>query len=208
MTPHELQFDKATYEAAGSGVPCAACGQPLAGEYWEWQRQMLCSACATRADDAVKRAVAGASFGKALALGSVAALGCGIAYALFVTLTKFQLALATIGIAYVVARVVRHASGGLSGPQFQALAVGLTYVASSMGYFPYVEDLPMPDGVAGQLGAIAHLVGSMLVAPIVEIPRAPLGAFIVLFGLWEAWKLSRGVAPRLLGPFRLAPPGS
>jgi len=62
-----------------------------------------------------------------------------------------------------------------------------------------------PVGVGQLLLAIAMLVGIMLAAPFLEITEAPIGVLIVLFGLWEAWKLSKGVNVVIEGPFRVAP---
>jgi hypothetical protein len=42
-----------------------------------------------------------------------------------------------------------------------------------------------------------------LAAPFLEITDSPLGLLIVLFGLWEAWKLSRGVTLNIEGPLRV-----
>jgi hypothetical protein len=74
--------------------------------------------------------------GMAILTGGATALGCGIAYAIFVAATGWQGAIATIGIAFVIARVVRKASGGLGGIRFQVLAVALTYLSATMGYIP------------------------------------------------------------------------
>jgi hypothetical protein len=59
-----------------------------------------------------------------------------VGYAIVVAVSQFQLAPVTIGIAFVIAKVVRKASGGIGGLRFQILAVALTYLASSMGYLP------------------------------------------------------------------------
>ena len=38
-----------------------------------------------------------------------------------------------------------------------------------------------------------------------NVTEAPIGVLIVGFGLWEAWKLSRGIPIRIEGPYRVAP---
>jgi hypothetical protein len=76
--------------------------------------------------------------GKAVLSGGLMALACGVGYAVFVAVTKYQLALLTIGIGILVANAVRKASRGVGGTRFQVLAVVLTYLASAMGYFPAV----------------------------------------------------------------------
>jgi hypothetical protein len=146
------------------------------------------------------KANTGAAFGKAVLLGGLTAIGCGIGYAVFVSVTRMQLALITIGIAYVVASVVRKASGGFSGPRFQVLAVVLTYLASTMGYAPGLLTALREDGAPH---AVSLLI-TMLAAPFLELTSAPIGVLIVGFGLWEAWRRSRGVPAALEGPFRVA----
>jgi hypothetical protein len=79
------------------------------------------------------------------------ALACGTAYAVFVAVSRLQLALVTIGVAFVIARVVRNASGGVGGRRFQVLAVALTYLASTMGYVP-----PLLRGIFEHSADSAH----------------------------------------------------
>jgi ribose/xylose/arabinose/galactoside ABC-type transport system permease subunit len=135
----ELSFERAEYEGRPQAAACCqACASPLSGEYYKWQAQLLCARCKDSVADTLLRAQSPRMLGKAVLLGGAVALGCGIAYAVFVALTGYQLALVTIGIAYVVAKVVRRASSGLSGRKFQILAVAFTYGASSLGYFPAV----------------------------------------------------------------------
>jgi hypothetical protein len=172
-------------------------------------------------------------------MGGGVALACGVAYAIFVAATQYQLALVTIGIAFVIAKAIRKASGGLGGLRFQILAVVLTYLASAMGYAPAVwkavtsapshqsanassetsgakadgskestkdvGEKPKPSG-AGLAIAIVLLFALTLAAPIFSATEAPIGLLIVIFGLWEAWKLSRAIPLKLEGPFAVAPP--
>ena len=48
-TGPELSFDRATYASpAAAGVaatPCSGCKKPLGGEYWKWQRLIVCGDC-------------------------------------------------------------------------------------------------------------------------------------------------------------------
>jgi hypothetical protein len=179
-----------------------------------------------------------AAFGKAVLLGGATALGCGIAYAVFVAVTDYQLALLTIGIAFLVARVIRKASAGVGGRKYQLLAMGLTYAASTMGYAPgvfkaigasesgetrsksgsdvvkagaaqpVVERKPAreePPSLGGLALALAGVFAITLAAPILAASEAPMGLLIVGFGLWEAWRLTRGIPLALDGPYRTAP---
>jgi hypothetical protein len=104
----ELSFDRAVYAHPEGAAPCSECQTPLASEYWTWQSRLLCASCRERTQRTFQEAASTASFGKAAFLGGLTALGCGIAYAIFVAVSNIQLALATI-----VARSTR-ASGPVS----------------------------------------------------------------------------------------------
>jgi hypothetical protein len=250
-----LRFDRADYEKGVAGGPsCGTCNGPLAPEYWRWRALVFCSACRPGIEAKIAESQSSRAFAKAALQGTGVAIACGIAYAVFVGVSHMQLALVTIGIAYVVARVVRKASGGLGGRRFQILAVALTYFASTMGYAPGIvkglkegqekraaaaasgapttpqsheppqvtdvsedHDPPAsagatrpPERDATQRGggasvtlALVFLLGVMLVAPFLEITSAPMGVIIVLIGLWQAWKLTRGIPTAIEGPYRV-----
>jgi len=129
----ELSFDTT---AGAVSQSCTDCGNALTQRYWEWQGKAVCADCHDSLSQRLAADRNSASFPRALLLGGGTAIGCGIAYAVFVAVTDFQLALITIGIAYLVGRVVRNASRGFGGLRYQLLAVVLTYVASTMGYAP------------------------------------------------------------------------
>lgn len=238
----ELSFDKATYATktdAGGGAPCAHCNGPLGEQYWQWQSRPVCASCRTKLSDMLVASQSKKSFGRAVLFGGLTALGCGTAYAIFVARMDYQLALVTIGIAFLIAKVMRRCSAGVGGRKYQVLAVGLTYLASAMGYVPSVyaglagssdEKTPAAKtstpstaasapatsetasqsaedhvGIGGLLAAIALLFAITLAAPVLTATQAPMGLLIVGFGLWEAWKLSRGLPLSLDGPYRVAP---
>ncbi len=209
----DLQFDRAVYDKDASQVArCSSCKGPLVGSYWKWQQHVVCARCREGLAATLAQSQSGARLGQAALQGGVTALACGIAYAVFVATTKMQFALATIGIAFLVAKAIRKASGGIGGRRFQILAVALTYVAATMGYAPGIwkglqeasakhakvealqvtaapggpadaQEHPEARGSIGVIVAIGFLVGIMLAAPFLELTRAPLGLLIVAFGL-------------------------
>ncbi|MBV9948827.1 MAG: hypothetical protein JOZ69_18410 [Myxococcales bacterium] len=233
----ELRFDRATYaEDAGGGLPCANCRGPLGDAYWKWQRLVVCARCRDALAGRLRDSQSSARFARALVLGGLTALGCGVAYATLVGATHARFALATIGIAFVIARVLRKASLGIGGTRYQIAAVALTYFSATMGYIPEIwgslrqqasaehteraasapppspeaQGAAEPSGGSGKASgsprdlvvAVVFLVGIMLAAPFLTATQAPLGLIIVGFGLWEAWKLSRGPPLHIEGPFR------
>lgn len=221
-----LSFERAAYttQAAG-GPPCANCAGALGEHYWQWLAKPFCAVCRDRMMELFAASQSKRAFGRAVLLGGLTAIGCGIAYAFFAN-WKGQWALLTIGIAYLIAKVMRHASGGIGGRKYQVLAVALTYLASAMGYAPAVykgfqssiheyrpasasttpKEMPLEDSNARVTAVfLAAVMATTLVAPLLFAPSSPIGLLIVGFGLWEAWKLSRGLPLTLDGPYRAAP---
>jgi hypothetical protein len=204
----ELSFDRATYATgAGGAAACSGCKRPLDGQYWKWQRLVLCASCRDGLEKTLAATQSSKAFGKALVQGTGAALVCGAAYAVFVALSNIQFALATIGIAIVVAQVIRKASGGVSGRRFQILAVILTYCGSAMGYAP-----PIYNAIEGALkgqpfGPMAawYLIRFSFTAPFEELKESNvLGLLVIGIGLWSAWRRTYPVPLTIEGPFRVA----
>jgi hypothetical protein len=195
-----LSFDRAAYVDAGARQVCGMCRGPLVGEYWKFHTHVLCGACRTQASKLVADVQTPATFARAALLGAGAAFACGLAYAVFVRTTHWQFALGTIAIGYVVARVLRRTTRGVGGVQYQVLAVALTYLASAMAFVPDLED------VLSQPSYILAALVELPIAPIVVSLHDPLAAFIIGIGLWEAWRLSRGVPVAVEGPFQVAVP--
>jgi hypothetical protein len=200
-----ISFDRAAYVDAGARQACGTCRGALGGEYWKFGKHVLCGSCRTQASNLVADVQKPATFARAALLGAGAALGCGVAYALFVRLMNGgQWALGTIAVGYVVARVLRKTSRGLGGVQYQVLAVALTYLASAMAFVPsIVFDL---EDVLVQPRYLLAALAQLPTAPIIASMHDPLAALIIGLGLWEAWRLSRGAAVAVEGPFQVAVP--
>ncbi|HTM43914.1 MAG TPA: hypothetical protein VL137_03110 [Polyangiaceae bacterium] len=227
-----LSFDKASYSTnKDEGPPCANCNGPLGEQYWHWQTKTVCEKCKRLLTETLDASQSKKAFGRAVLLGGATAFACGIAYAIFVGVTNYQLAIVTIGIAFLIAKVIRRCSLGIGGRKFQILAVALTYLASAMGYAPAVlsamkdgakqesAEHATASGAAGQVDdeksgkasvaelatGIVYIFGVIMAAPFLVASQAPIGLLIVGFALWEAWKLSRGLPIALDGPYRAAP---
>lgn len=199
-----LSFEKAAYVDAGARAhaACGMCKRPLGSEYWKWLNQALCASCRDKAQRLLADSRSQVAFAKAAGLGGAAALGCGVAYALFVRTTHVSFALGTIGIAYAVGRVIRKASRGVGGLRYQVLAVVLTYLAAAMAYVPSIF-LDLED-VFTQPAYLLHTLAMLPIAPIIAFTQSPLEALIVGFGLLQAWRITRAAAPAVEGPFRVA----
>jgi hypothetical protein len=148
-----ISFDRA--DASAKALPCAQCGHRIDDHYWTWQARAFCSRCRDALASTFAKTKSKAAFAKAVLRGGGVALGCGVAYALFVHFTNFQLSLITIGIGIVVAKAVRAASSNVGGTRYQVLAVALTYAASTMGYAPAIA-----TGIKNAIVAPAPAQGS------------------------------------------------
>jgi hypothetical protein len=124
--PGDLQFDRAEpVQPTAAGTACAICKQPLRDSYYEVNGKVVCASCRAR----LEQHVTGGSFANALLLGLGAAiLGAGIYFAIEL-LTGYESGLVAIVVGLLVGTAVRKASRGAGGWRYQALAIGLTYLA-------------------------------------------------------------------------------
>jgi hypothetical protein len=77
--------------------------------------------------------------------------------------------------------------------------------APAGGGTPSASEEKKAPSAFGAVIAIGFMLAIMLAAPLLEVTESPLGLLIVGFGLWEAWRLSRGLPLTLDGPYRVAP---
>ncbi len=63
-------------------------------------------------------------------------------------------------------------------------------------------------GVGAIIGAFALLAGIVLAAPIIAGISSPIGLLIIAIALYEAWKINRGAAFTITGPYRVAAPSA
>lgn len=213
--PEKLDFERADFaEPAAKHVPCSACQAAITTAYYQLLDKVLCASCRDAVNRTSEQARSGAAFGKAFLVAGGVALGCGLLYALFVHLTSIQLALATIGIGWVVGRMVQQVTRGFGSMKHQILAVAFTYLASAMGYLPVVLDAMKPgEGESG--GALVFVLRVVfislvtLAAPILDVTSGfsgVLGALIMFFGMRTAWQVSRGIGGpvAISGPYQVS----
>jgi hypothetical protein len=137
--PPRIDFERAEFaEPSAEHVACGICRRAITTEYWQSLGKVLCEQCRDAVLRSAEDARRHATLGKAFLFGGGAALGCGIAYAVFVGLTHVQLALVTIGIGWVVGRAIQKVTRGFGAVRHQVLAAALTYFAGSMGYLPAI----------------------------------------------------------------------
>jgi hypothetical protein len=190
-----LQFERLEAPEDAPPAACAGCGRALSGTYYEAAGRVFCAACRDGALAALAQGSPAARFLGALAFGAAAAGLGSAAWFAIVTLTGYQIGLVAVAIGWAVGRAVLAGSGGWGGPAYQALAVLLTYLAIAASYLPRV--LPL---TADPLAAV--LVALEL--PVLQIRDGGIiGALIVGFALFEAWRINQRRVLAFSGPFRI-----
>jgi hypothetical protein len=234
----ELQFHHAERIAGEGGTSagsqtCVACKQPIAGDYFHAQGQVVCPLCADRIQ-AGQQAPPSVSLLRAAIYGSGAALAGFLLYSLVAIFTGLEIGLIAIVVGIMVGKTVRYASHGLGGRPQQILAIGLTYFAITTSYIPgfvyqsaksakpaaqpdpskqaapAVAERTQPRMSAGK--AIAMLVGLAMAAPFLSLfsgenPVSSLiSLFIIFIGLQRAWALTARPEILIMGPYKNAAP--
>jgi hypothetical protein len=138
----DLQFDTVQSVAGGApgaGVPtCKECSQPIADRYYEVLGVTVCERC--RAALAAK--FSGSSSARQLARAALygtgaAALGAALYYAVR-EITGWEIGIIAVAVGWLVGRAVQRGGASGGGWKYQALAVGLTYLAIASTYVPLV----------------------------------------------------------------------
>jgi hypothetical protein len=221
----DLQFNHVEPATAGGAAAapvastCAVCHRPITDWYFAAGDKVVCPACRDRI---VAAHEAGAGFGgfvRALAFGVLAGLaGALIWYAVY-KFAHIQAALVAILVGFMVGGAVRAGSRGRGGLGYQFLAAILTYLTIAAAFAPLLYEEAMKPENAGASGeptsAVVAAVVSCVLALIVPIGQAfsggIIGALIVGFAVWQAWRLNRRPKLTLAGPYAVgpgvAPPG-
>jgi hypothetical protein len=63
-------------------------------------------------------------------------------------------------------------------------------------------------GAGTVIAALVLLAGLILAAPILSAMNSPIGFIIIGIALYEAWKINRGAAFTITGPYRVVAPGA
>ena len=205
-----LQFDKAEFASnEAAATACAACGTPIAGEYYDVNGQTVCPACKTEVERTLGRRPGAVGFLKALGGGVVGgALGALVYYAVR-AISGYEIGIIAIGVGWLVGKGVSWGSGWRGGWLYQALAMVLTYVAIVSTYLPEVLEAirQTPDDPhlldQGLPGLIAFTV-LMLALPFLAGVQNVIGIIIIGIGLYEAWKINKRVSLAITGPFHAA----
>jgi len=90
---------------------------------------------------------------------------------------------------------------------YSAIALAsIPVILDALKNSPHAADVPTaPPSVGGTLFAWVVLLAFAYASPFLGGVRNVMGIIILGIGLYEAWKLTRAVTIRILGPFRVEP---
>lgn len=202
-----LQFDTAEPTAAATDRSCTACRRPIEGEYHMANMQVVCTPCRS-ALEAGPRGTRSGRLGRALLFGAGAALAGSIVYFAVLAATGYEIGLIAILVGWMVGRAVQAGSHGRGGWLYQAMAVGFTYLAICTSFIPQIVQAWRESGTAEDLpGALLYIASFVfsLGVPFLSITTAPLGALIMGFGLFQAWRETQRPELIVTGPYAVAP---
>ncbi len=200
--PEPLRFDDTPGAAPDPGaMACSQCSNRIESTYYEMDGRVLCAACraglahSTDAGARVSRTV------RALGFGLAAAVGGSLLYYGILVATGLEIGLVAIVVGFAVGKAVSVGSGGRGGWRYQAMAMALTYAAIVSTYVPFVM-----RGLASSDSAPQGIVIVFLIAaasPLLAGFGNIIGIFIIGIALYEAWKLNRGQAHSITGPYQV-----
>jgi len=204
-----LQFDQAEYAGSADSLDCAACNNPIGGEYYSVNGEATCVSCSSRfgGQDGVDSGPVG-RFIKASLFGSIAALIGSAVYFSILSLTGYEIGLIAIAIGWLVGFAVYAGSNNRGGLVYQILAVVLTYVSICASFAPlaYQEMSAEADGEAALSGLFLWVILFVfsLVAPFPSGFENIIGIVIIGIGLYQAWQGAAAKNYVVEGPFAMS----
>ena len=114
---------------------CSFCGQPVGKWYFRVNGAMSCMSCAQAAKNAASKDTH-ATFVRALLFGCGAALLGLVLYTTFGILIGVVAGYLSLGVGYLVGKIMMIGSGGVGGRRYQVTAALLTYAAVTLSAVP------------------------------------------------------------------------
>lgn len=151
----ELSFERSEVEGKGDEpAVCAFCATPIRDVYYQVGGAIACAAC-RNLKLAEREAGSGVGrFGRAVLLGSGAAILGALLWYAVAKLTGYEFGLIAIVIGFLVGGAVRMGSRRRGGWKYQTLAMVLTYTSIVSTYIPAIlqsaAEYEMPASAEGQ----------------------------------------------------------
>ncbi|MBM3759796.1 MAG: hypothetical protein FJW36_06075 [Acidobacteria bacterium] len=200
----DLQFNQAEYSGPAAAGPCANCGKGISDEYWHANGQTVCPVCAQLMAD-IQQAPSSQLLSKTALCAAGAAIGCSIAYAAILIITRYDLALIAIAVGWLIGKATRIATAGVGGRTAQYIAVAATYISISGTLFFQILYVASQSGKSiPTVFGYVHLFIVSMGRPFFDIQegfQGIIGLVILFFGLQQAWQQTRAINVSLAGPY-------
>lgn len=197
----DLDFSHAEMESGDDR--CVACRGTIESQYFDINGNRTCVPCGTAIRDGV--GTPGSRFRRALLFGLGASALCSLVWWGIREVSGYELGIIAIAVGYLVGIAVRNGSGYRGGAAYQALAIFLSYSAVAISYVPPVADEIMAAGDVGGLAYVIAVPIAYAVPFLTLFEGGVIGFLILLFALYEAWKLNGKPHMVIQGPFEVAP---
>ncbi len=150
----DLQFERAQFDGAAPKPECHVCKTPLHRSYFEVNGATVCERCCYALREAGPTGSRAGRVLRAIGAGIGAGLGGAILYWAILAATGYEFGLIAIVVGFAVGKAVHWGSRGRGGWAYQALAIGLTYLAIVSAYVPtIVTEIMKPPSAAEELAA-------------------------------------------------------
>ncbi|MDQ6635955.1 MAG: hypothetical protein M3Z10_14480, partial [Gemmatimonadota bacterium] len=143
-----LQFDAPHHQGPPAAMSCAMCSQSIQSVYYEAGGGVLCARCRGKLESSLGSAGKGGRVLRASAFGLLAAVAGSIVYYAIRAATGYEIGIVAILVGWGVGRAIFLGSGGRGGRGYQALAIGLTYMAMATTYLPSAREAMMEKKAA------------------------------------------------------------
>jgi hypothetical protein len=195
----------------GASVPgdmiCGFCKKPVAGQFYRTMNRFACESCAQQAREVIDRnSVTPESFAKAVGVGLLVALGCGLAWAAIIHITNFEIGIVASFIGVAVAKAIVKVSGKRRGPAMQWLAAVLSIVGVFGGKvmliaWQIVDELNK-RGTPADPARVLDILVNVVTHHASEVFR---GFDLLWAGIavYAAWRLCKALPLTLAGPYPL-----
>jgi hypothetical protein len=217
------QFATAEFAPDGPAMSCAACKQPIKGQYFLVNRVPVCADCAKRLQ-AQSPTDSHAAFLRAILFGIGGALVGFALYVVFALATGLVIGFVSLAVGFIVGKAMNLGSRGAGGRRYQLVAALLTYLAVSLSAVPIAihqmrehrqaeqAQAQARDVPTAQPASLAKAVGVLMLlgiaSPFLDLQdpvHGIIGLVILFVGIRFAWRFTAGRALSVSGPHTPAP---
>jgi hypothetical protein len=132
-----LQFERAEFAKGQSpAAACRVCASELRQNYYTINGQPVCGMCCNRVRQQAERGSSLTRGLRAVGAGTGAAIAGAILYYAILAITGYEFGLIAIVVGLMVGKAVNWGGDGRGGWRYQAIAIGLTYLAIVTAYVP------------------------------------------------------------------------